>query len=354
MKNLDKNKTYKILGIAIIFIVVIIVIICIALGGKNKIINETNLSLAAQKYFKNNSTILPQNNYDSNTVSLATLISAGYINGESEGATCPSYVVVTKMNNDYTYTPFIKCNLSTTPTLLSKVMASITTSGEGLYNYNGKYIFRGKDPNNYVKFGDTLWRIIGLDKNTNIKMIYSKGAVLYNFWDSKYNSTTDRQSGINDYINEEGKSNVKAYLEEYFKEYPELFTGERIARMVKYDVCIGKANLASNSLNTCSKLLQNQLISIITAEDYLDASLDQTCTATNTKTCQNYNFLNQNGWTITANSQNSYEVYYTDNDEGLKLQSAYIQKAVRPVIALKNDVTYISGTGTAIDPYVIK
>mgnify|MGYP003292783336 CR=1 FL=1 len=60
------------------------------------------------------------------------------------------------------------------------------------------------------------------------------------------------------------------------------------------------------------------------------------------------------GWTINADSKNSYNVYYIDKDEGIQSTYAYIGKAIRPVIALKNDVIYVSGTGTQTDPFMIR
>jgi len=86
----------------------------------------------------------------------------------------------------------------------------------------------------------------------------------------------------------------------------------------------------------------------------MDASLDPLCSTTNSKNCQNYNFISSNCWTATANTKDSVSVYYIDEDEGILYSNAYIPKAIRPVITLKNDVLYISGSGTEMDPMQIK
>lgn len=355
MGKLLENKMFKICIGAIILIILIIIIAMIFVGGKANTITDATLSNAAKAYYEKNPGLYPRENYDSVNVSLATLIAAGYISSDAEGASCPSYVTVTNINNSYSYTPFIMCNTSTAPTtsLVGKITSSLVTTGSGLYNDNGKYIFKGENPNNYVQFGESKWRIIGLDENNNIKMIYSDLYVQYQAWDDRYNKDVSKQNGINDYVSNE-KSRIKEYLDGFFSNENniEKFTGARIARTTKHTVCVGKVDLENGILDPCTETLTER-ISTITVNDYINASLDESCDISNTINCQNYNFLNMPGWTITADSKDSYSVYYIDKDEGIQVAPAYIGKAIRPVITLKNDVKYMSGTGTQLDPYMI-
>lgn len=356
MKELFENKLIRITFLALIVVIILIIIIALLVSTGSKKVNEKNITKAAQDYYNANSNLLPKNNYDSTTVSLATLISTGYMSSKIT-SNCPAYVTVTNMNGNYYYTPTIACDTTgiASSTLVSKITSSRVTTGSGLYYKDGEYIYRGEDPNNYVKFGESLWRIIGLDKNGNIKMIYSDLYLEYQPWDDRYNKDTDSQKGINEYLGNE-KSRIKEYLDNFFNSSVnvEKFTPARISRTATHSACVGKLNLEKNSTNSCSKVLNNQMFSAITVKDYVNASLDSNCSINNTVTCQNYNFLNLPGWTANAYSGNTYSAYYIDDDEGIQLSDTYISRAIRPIITLRKDVYYHSGTGTMADPYMIK
>ncbi len=50
----------------------------------------------------------------------------------------------------------------------------VVTSGDGLYvdKYNdGRYVYKGGNPNNFIKFNDELWRIISVEKDGTLKII---------------------------------------------------------------------------------------------------------------------------------------------------------------------------------------
>lgn len=52
--------------------------------------------------------------------------------------------------------------------------AKVVTEGDGLYidKYNeGRYVYKGGNPNNFIKFNDELWRIISVEKDGTLKII---------------------------------------------------------------------------------------------------------------------------------------------------------------------------------------
>ena len=356
MKDLLENKLIRITIGALVVIILIILIIALFVGRGTKTVTEKSLISAAQAYYKANSSLLPKNNYDSSSVSLATLVSTGYIS-ENMDTTCPATVTVVNVNGEYHYSSTFVCDNKgvKTSTLVSKLIANRVTNGSGLYYKDGEYIYRGENPNNYVRFGESLWRIIGLDTNGNIKMIYNDLYLEYQPWDDRYNKDVQGQKGINEYFSNE-KSRIKEYLDNFFTADINIdkFTPARISRTTTHSACVGKLELDKNILNSCSKTLDNQRFSAITVKDYINASLDPNCSINNTVTCQNYNYLNLTGWTANAYGGNTYSAYYIDQDEGIQLSDAFISRAIRPIIALKKDVLYHSGTGTQTDPFMIK
>ena len=235
MKDILENKLFKVF-IGIILLVILIIIIAIVLvNGKNKTLSEQELINGATLYYQKNPNLLPKENYDSASVQLSTLITNGLISSDKNTTTCPIYVMVTNMNGTYSYTPIMNCNQNSSSniSLVNKITSNIATTESGLYNVNGKYIFKGENPNNYVKFGESLWRIIGLDENNNIKMIYSDIYIDYYEWDNRYNKDVNEggitDKGINDFLGNE-KSRLKEYLDSFFttQNNIEKFTASRI------------------------------------------------------------------------------------------------------------------------------
>lgn len=77
------------------------------------------------------------------------------------------------------------------------------TLEDGLYEdptEPGRYVFKGEDPNNYIKLGDDLYRIISVEKDGTLKVMSSTTADA-----NRFDSGTDRTSGKeNDYCTEIG------------------------------------------------------------------------------------------------------------------------------------------------------
>ena len=54
------------------------------------------------------------------------------------------------------------------------LVQNLVTEGEGLYEdsyIQGRYIYRGQNPDNYIEFNDELWRVISVEKDGTIKII---------------------------------------------------------------------------------------------------------------------------------------------------------------------------------------
>ena len=63
-------------------------------------------------------------------------------------------------------------------------------------------------------------------------------------------------------------------------------------------------------------------------------------------------YYSKKWWTLTADSKNTYKVYFIRNsaDIATASSSAY----VRPVLHLAKDAIYVSGDGTKENPYIVK
>ena len=91
-----------------------------------------------------------------------------------EDKTCSGVVQVEKSGTNYLYVPYLNCGDDyVTLELYRKVLANetIVTSGYGLYQTNGSYVFRGEVVNNFVKLGESMWRIVKITSNNTMYLI---------------------------------------------------------------------------------------------------------------------------------------------------------------------------------------
>ena len=99
------------------------------------------------------------------------------------------------------------------------------------------------------------------------------------------------------------------------------------------------------------------MIGLLTASDYMNASLDATCNATTDRTCQNYNYLKLSGvdwWLITGNSLNNSEVFSVRSGGYIDEYNASSTKKVRPTIMINNNIMIRSGNGSESNPFILK
>ena len=354
-----ENKFVKI-GIVVLggISLIIIILSLIFNGNDNTTDDEASLINAAKRYFENNSSMLPKEDYGTYTVAQNTLVSQNYIeqpkDSNGNNISCSSYVTVVKTPSGYVYNPYIHCgNESDTNLFYKNLIDKVVTSGDGLYQIKEEYYFKGDNPNNYVSFADKIWRVTKVTENKNIKMVVSFDNLKISVWDNRYNTETKGNTGINDY----SISRIKTSLNELFNSNT-YFEDSDKSKMAFTDICVGKRALNDKTADgsvECSSILQNQPISLLQLNEYFIASNDSNCPANNFASCQNYNFLaKKNFWTITAVSDNSYQSYLVYPSQGIKVQNTSLSSNILPAIVLKNDIGISGGTGTESDPYIIK
>lgn len=360
---MDK-KSYMYIGIGlgvVVVIITIIVIIVNGIGNRKKSYEEAlgELKEAAVKYYKKNPELLPVNETGIVTIKSDKLIETDYLKSFidliRDGENCTGEVSVTKVGDDYLYIPYLECGDNYTSVRLSDYVTSsdnVVTSGDGLYLDNGEYIFRGEYPNNYIKFDDKLWMIIGVDKEKSLKLVLINEDFDKKAWDDRYNADKNTNVGINNF----SVSRIKEYLEKVYSE-DKFVSKNKKSYLMKKDWCIGKLSsddVAISSLNLCGDVYSGYM-GTLTATDVLKSSLDSTCVNIYDGQCQNYNYFQEfnAGWTMNAVSDNTYDVYMT-NGGGITYSKALSSQNIRPVIYLNPNILYSSGNGTDKDPYIVK
>lgn len=369
MKNLvndiGKKKLLIILAGIVGFIVLIIVFLLIynSLFVKTSYKDiENKILVAAQKYYKDNPTLLPKDDTQEVSITDKTLTSAGYLKSMNEltkdikNANCNASVMINYAGGDYRYTVLLDCGENySTKTLVSYIKNNVekVTSGAGLYNLNGELVYRGENPNNFVKFSGKTWRIVKIENDKAVLILNEKNE--RTVWDDRFNTERNRTDGINDY-------NVSRIYETlnniYIKE--ELITSSNKKLLSSFVVYTGK-RLAADAYNDGSieksTFLNNQYIGLLPLYDYLNASVDTNCLTSLTASCTNYNYLNHyeySWWTVTADAANTYKAYRVSSTGEIDLIKAATNGYVRPVVHLAKDVIYNGGDGTEQNPFIIK
>lgn len=222
---------------------------------------------------------------------------------------------------------------------------------DGLYDMDDYYIFRGTNPNNYVKLGQNgdSYRIVNLNKkDKTLKLIKITP-------ESSAYSTSNNNQFI--------ESSISTYLLNFIttgsiKEFQnKIVDGTKwkngvtiIDDSVNYDILKSIEN---------TSYISNRA-GLINISDYVIASLENDCyNNVLSSTCKNNNYLStlfgsNSIWTI--NSSRVGNVFTIENgniiDHVLDSNSDVTYR-IYPVVVMDKNIYISKGTGTSSDPYII-
>lgn len=200
--------------------------------------------------------------------------------------------------------------------LSNKIKENVITTGEGLYNENNVFVYKGKDINNYVKYSNMLFRIIKINKDNTIEMIL----------DDTLNYMAYDEEKIN-----YNKSNIREYLNDI------LYTDIKSELLIKGTYCTDEIDDANNV--TCNNI-ETDYIKLLTLTDYLNSKKD------------NESYLNTED-VIWLNNSNKEEVWLL-NEGNLSLSKPNELYKVKPVITITSLAVFSGGDGTQENPYTIQ
>lgn len=353
------NKTIAFYSLsAAAMILIILIIILLANLFSNKLsgyeLLEKELMGASEKYYNDNKDLLP---IDGNVsiVEASKLVDGKYMKSLSDlykDDTCDGRVNVSEANGEYLYTVQLNCTNYTTKTLEKEILSNLVTKNSGLYATNSKYIFKGEYVNNYIKFDNKIWRIIGIDSN-GIKMYLDTEKLDKYVWDDRYNLEKESDYGKNVF----DTSRMKEYLNNLYATN-EFVSAKSIKYLVAVNWCIGSVAPETDlsKIDLCQKRSEKMYIGSFEVTDFANASLEPTCKKFDDTQCINYNYftsINGTNWTLNSISENTYAVY-TINMDGAQYYKAAKANTLRPVIYLNAQTTLKTGTGTQSDPYIVK
>ena len=262
----------------------------------------------------------------------------------------------------------------------------LVESGDGLYEdeyEEGRYVYRGSNPNNYITFNNETWRIIAKETDGTYKILRnellpnrsfdSKGARTTgycsqgsapssgcNAWSSTanmvgspaeftngtYKGSVDKDSEMLTYLNGE-------YLSSITTDADKIVNHTWSIGAVTYD----NSDLAGQ-INGEKAYQWNGKVGLIS---HSGANSNQSMCGTakinneNYETCRDLDWMYISGewwWSLSPYAVYAYNVFGVYGDGGVYYSSANNSIGVRPAIYLSSDIS-LSGNGTLSDPYRI-
>lgn len=223
---------------------------------------------------------------------------------------------------------------------------------DGLYEIDDEYIFRGSNPNNYVKLGASAdsYRIISLNKKEKtIKLVKITP-------ESSSYSTNNSNAFL--------ESSVSSYLLNFITSGNAKDMQDKIVDGTKWkngiiDLSKSMSYEVLKSVEATSTV--SNKVGLIQVSDYIVSSLDSTCLANiASSNCKNSNYMatlfGKNAvWTM-DNSSSGKVITIENNiitNHTLNTTSD-ITYRIYPVFYLKRSASISSGNGTSSSPYIIK
>ena len=230
----------------------------------------------------------------------------------------------------------------------------IVESGDGLYKdeyEDGKYTYKGANPNNYVTFNDETagWRIISINSDGTIKII-KNGWIGNMTWDTSNSNNWARPATLNTYLN---------------GTYYNSLTSTAQSQIVAKDYGIGKVTYENNNMQDQisdeNKATWNGKVALPTLSEYIRACSNTSCKTfstynSNFSTCLNSDWMyNSNNWWTLSPYSDSYNVFRVYMHGGIYYDEAnYLGYAVCPVVTLSSSVQITGGNGTKNNPFTIQ
>lgn len=268
-------------------------------------------------------------------------------------------IEIKKITNpvEYFYSTILKNNKI--EKLKTKPGEEISATNEGLIedfdDYGLIYYFRGSVINNYVKFADSLWRIVKINSDGTVKLILNDLVTDL----TTYNGDTSN-------IEELSKTNIIKSLTSYYdlnlNYYDDNIANSKFCHENGFT-----ENSGIKAYNSYTRLITNKIptsnclgtkvtskIGLLTADEVFLAG------ASSSKNNEKFYLYNKNNnkswWTsnLAESKNNDFYPFSVSKDGKIEYNlSGTSYLGLRPVINVVRK-TVVTGTGTEADPYVIK
>ncbi len=245
---------------------------------------------------------------------------------------------------------------TTGDTILDNV--DIVTSGDGLYKdeyEDGKYTYKGANPNNYVTFNNEKagWRIISINSDGTIKIMRDEEINTSDnlAWDTSNSNKWNQPATLNIYLNGT-----------YYYSLTSVAKSQIVEATYYAGAVTWNNNDMQDQINDEKGTTSKVKVALPTVSEYIRACSNTSCKTLSTynsnyRTCKNSDWMfdsNSHWWTLSPASGSSRNVFVVNNNGYVNdYDASYAFYAVRPAITLSSDVQITGGDGTQSNPYTL-
>lgn len=278
----------------------------------------------------------------------------------------------------------LKMNGIQFPTIVQKIKEQTiyndSNTVDGLYQDSHsktgtRYVFRGANPNNYLSFNNTLYRIVAVE-DQGVKVIgermsankwnqdnnfFTKTAALKS---GSYSASALQNSVAFSVLNYDADYNTLTGVDGgYYKQLGSEFQNYILKTTTWYNGTVtNDAALTLDALVTqevarsFDGTFENAYTGLLNISDFVKASLNANCISKpiNNTNCYTNNYLHYSigsQWLLNASSA-SNEAWYINSTSGAKSGVVTQEFDIVPVFYLKPTLR-LTGSGTSVDPYII-
>jgi len=200
----------------------------------------------------------------------------------------------------------------------------VVTDGDGLYRDSEGYYFKGKVNNNYVSFGNRLFRVIRVNEDNTVKVV-SDDLVASFMWgeDSSY-----QNSNLREWLTNTGNPHAGVY-------YQTLPNVEKFFEKTAYR----EDSLKNNKIIEGKKKYQDY-VTTISINDYVLANGKSS-------------YLNNGKIYYLLGLDQDKNNLYVDDDGSIQSGDSLDGYGIRATLTFKKNLTVKTGDGSATNPYVI-
>lgn len=282
-----------------------------------------------------------------------------------------------------------KCdkNLSIVPDTASKVIQESASNKEfindtketGLNSeleFSSKKYFVGKNPDNYIIYSKSCWRVINIAQNNTIKIIYEAPTNDKGTCEGVADVNTGSLALLtwDDDTTRKGTWEEASSLRVLFEEWSKYGYVDFVDRKIEFDTSIlADADWYIGMISPKNKTFKQDLeqersvttsksfkLGLINATDYLKINCSTDSSSTSPSSCGNNNYLYKASvgtWIINSSNENKKVGWLVGNNGMMKTvvmkhSWEWSYSGTRPVAYLKSDVK-LFGNGSEKNPYQI-
>jgi len=238
-------------------------------------------------------------------------------------------------------------------TAAEKLIETAVTTGDGLYadEYEeGRYVYKGANPNNYITFNNETWRILSVENDGSLK-IMKKDSIGNMAFDSSNSNNWARPAPLNTYLNNDYYNSLNSDAQNLIQAHtwgvgPVTYNNTDLAGQIASEN--GTTWSGNIGLMSASEALR--------ANTNIEQCGNLSLNNTNYSTCKTTNYIvptTEYLWTISPNADYSNYVFYVYSYGRVRTNLASNRDTgVVPAVYLKSNIN-LEGEGTETNPYTI-